>query len=85
MQIDGVNGLGGVSPADGTKIPAKTADARSDEAEFQRSNAIQQALEDAPEIRQKLVEKGMEMFNDVKYPPIPLIEGIARLLADRTK
>jgi len=85
MQIDGVNGLGSVSPSDGRKIPVRSADARSDEAEFQRSDAIQQALEQSPDIREDIVEKGVAMFNNTQYPPIPLIEGLARLLADRTK
>jgi hypothetical protein len=62
--------------------PAARPRARSaDRAEFRHADALRHALDQAPDLRQDAVERARDLFHQVRYPPVEIIERISRLLA----
>lgn len=48
---------------------------------YERTQALEQSLRDAPQVRPEVVERAKSLVNDVKYPPAEVLDRIATLLA----
>ncbi len=53
----------------------------ADQAAFAGSNAVNNALQQAPDVRAGKVEQAQQLVNDPQYPPLAMINAISRLLA----
>ena len=52
------------------------------QAEFAATEALDQALHNAPDIRPEKVERATRLMDDRNYPPPELIRRLSRLFAD---
>jgi hypothetical protein len=50
-------------------------------ASFQQSAALEQRLNQLPDVRAEEVERGQKLVSLTQYPPIEMMDKIARLLA----
>lgn len=70
--------VAGVRPAS----PLRSGAQGADRAEFAQTDALQRALEQTPDIRPEAVWRARDLFQQVPYPPVEIIQGISRLLAN---
>ena len=66
----------------GPQPPARPVEIQAvDQANFDRTAAVERALRDQPEARPEMVAHGKAVIGSPQYPPLAGIEGISRLLA----
>ncbi len=53
----------------------------TDAGEFNRTDALRQALADTPDIRPEEVERARKLISTSQYPPPETLDRLARLLA----
>lgn len=66
--------------AAGASLPA--AAAPSDRISTDRADRLREALAGTPAVRTEAVERAEALAVDPNYPPLQIIERVARLLAD---
>jgi hypothetical protein len=64
-------------------IPAKPREVgpAQKDVSFERSNALNQALADIPNVRTEAVQRGQALLGSVPYPPEETVAKLAHLLA----
>jgi hypothetical protein len=60
---------------------AKPVKGESDQATFQRSEALNQAFQSTPDVRPDQVARARELIGNVEYPPRETIAKLSTLLA----
>ncbi len=68
-----------------TAKQASTPKAEADSGErlsSSSSQALREALNNSPEIRPEVVAKGKALAADPNYPPLQIIEGLAKLMVE---
>lgn len=81
MQINPIASSGGpVRETDGG-VGKRASLFGADRASLHGANNVEQALNDAPEVRPEEVERARKLIASVQYPPLELIDGISQLLA----
>lgn len=69
----------GVGPTAAVRLRERTGD----RVEFGQADALRRALDQTPDIRPEALARARELFQQVPYPPVEIIQGISRLLADQ--
>ncbi len=70
-----------VAPSTVRPVKSRPAAEASAEAAFVDSARLDQAMNEAPDIRPEAVQRGKELIGSVQYPPVETMNKIARLLA----
>lgn len=70
-----------VTPPAPVAAPARAVDVQADATEFSRTNAINQAMSNAPASRPEEVARAKQLVRDDNYPPPVVIARITKLLA----
>ena len=82
MQINSITNAGAVIRQPESAAPARVPKKAGDQAEFAGAEALNSALESAPEVRSEEVARGEAVASSVQYPPVEMIRRISRLLAN---
>jgi hypothetical protein len=82
MQINANNRMGPVGPIAGQRpVTAQKPVSEASQVELRQSEAVNQALQATPDVRQDKVERARELIVNRDYPPETILRGIANLLA----
>ena len=82
MQINPITNSGAVVRQAGSAAPARADRKAGDQVEFTAAEALNRALESAPEVRSEEVARAGTLASSVQYPPTELIHRISKLLAN---
>lgn len=84
MEIKFNSEISSVSRATGTAAKSGQVTPAGQEAAFDNTDALNQALATTPDIRPDEVARVKSVFSDEHYPPLEMMHKIACLLAVRT-
>lgn len=72
-------GVDGPTPP---RRPASASRRAPEHVSFAGSDAVESSLQNVPASRKDAVENAKLLIGDVKYPPLEIIRGISKLLAE---
>jgi hypothetical protein len=81
MQVNSSQHSNPVGQTELVKRPADQLRPPTDGASFDRSEALNRSLSEAPDVRSEVVERARRLIEDTSYPPPEAINKIADLLA----
>ncbi len=81
MQIDPNKKAGAIAGMAASSPAVRPMKEEGDQASFLRSEALNRALRDTPDVRPERVARARELIGDVQYPPRETITKISNLLA----
>jgi hypothetical protein len=70
------------APAKPQTVAAQSSAEGEERLSRANSQALREALEQSPEIRPEVVERGRKLAVDPNYPPREIIMSLARLMSD---
>ncbi len=84
MEVTPNSGTGPAQRVTGkSPVTPRAKAAATDLASFRNTDAVNSALQQAPDIRPEAVQRATEQVADVQYPPLSTIKAISNLLALR--
>ncbi|HEU5081148.1 MAG TPA: hypothetical protein VFT72_18190 [Opitutaceae bacterium] len=63
-------------------LPQPPAESVGDNLSASNTDTLRAALKDQPEIRPEVVERGKSLAVDIKYPPLEIINSLAKLMTE---
>ena len=81
MQVQFNPEIHAVARPNGSDSRPPSASGGASEASFEQSQALDQVLSGIPDVRPEMVERGKALAGLEQYPPIEMMQKIARLLA----
>jgi len=83
MEINKIISLGVPVLGSDAQNVSRAARGEADQAQFDKTQALNQALNDSPDTRASEVARAKQLVSSLKYPPDEVVRGFARLLASR--
>ena len=85
MQVNPLSSHGLELRAAAQRPPAPAKGGTEDQAVFSQTQGLEQALKNAPDVRDAEVIRAKHLISSLKYPPDDLIDRISQLVAQRRK
>ncbi len=80
MQVNANPNVSATTKMNGQRPPPPTA--RVDKAVFLETDALNQSLQQVPDVRQDAVDRARTLVQDSQYPPLSVLQDIAALLSE---
>ncbi len=83
MQVNANPNVGATAKIAGLRPSSPSARVERDKAAFLETDALNEALQQVPDVRPEAVDRARALVRDSQYPPLDVLRNVADLLTTR--